>query len=890
MLVSVVICTYTMARLDDLDEAMISLLQQTYRPIEIIVVVDNNKELYETLHLNFKYGIRVVHNEHIKGLSGSKNIGINSAQGEIIAFLDDDAIAAPDWIEQMVQVYEDKQVVAVGGLTLPQWIGRKPIWFPEELFWVLGCTYKGHPEEMTVVRNVFGGNCSFRRSCIHQVGEFLPYLGRIGNRMLTGEETEYCMRIWHRLPEHKIMYNPAAVIQHKVPESRTTLSYLLKRTYGSGFSLAVIHRLLPNYGLKTETGFLKHLILSFVPRMLRVFPRHPLTALGQLAVVVLGVLFTGLGYLVGSVQKVSSEMEAETGKTKLDLLENDGLLSVLASFCSLLAWVMLFCNLVFMPDLRLGPFGLIHSLSPPYFVAIVVSLISGFLTAGGKQEKPVLQFLNYGFLLVALWLVPIILEGTPRFASTYKTMGFVEYVYRSGRLNPADWELFYHNWPGFSLLSAALWIATGLESIYPAALLYPAFLHSLMAMVIYWMLRQPAQDIGFPNAWYLAGAFYLIANFVNQDYFSPQSVGYFLLSLITVLLVDRKRWLCDQDRIYGYKITLLILFAALAMTHILSSLVALALFIVFNRFDKKTYFNLVLFSIVVLVSWTIYGAVTYFDAHIANIVQDVFRLGRVWSANINHRIRGSPEHVLVGQIRIAYAACLGLCGVVGWLFYTKTDIRKIGTKFIKKRFSLKQKALLCSVDKSRQLLFLDFLKVSIANLGVAGALVYGGESFMRAYLLMLVPLAFACISFVEPKKRLIWLLLFYILALPFHFIAHYGNELVDYVSPGIIRGTDFLAQHSSGGYVVGHDQILGNPQHTEKFISLTWARYLTDQATWFNKDYHVYLSLGPWERNYWWLFQNNPDFVEQMEVKLKKDRNSALFYSNKEIDLYIVYP
>ena len=89
---------------------------------------------------------------------------------------------------------------------------------------------------------------------------------------------------------------------------------------------------------------------------------------------------------------------------------------------------MLFCNLVFRPDLRLGPLGLIHSLSPPYFVAIVIGTISGFLTVRVKQEQPVLQFLNYGFLLVALWLVPILLEGTPRFASTYKTMGFVEYL------------------------------------------------------------------------------------------------------------------------------------------------------------------------------------------------------------------------------------------------------------------------------------------------------------------------------------------------------------------------------------------------------------------------------------------------------------------------------
>jgi len=300
MLVSVIICTYSMARFSDLMEAIHSLFQQTYGPLEIIVVVDHNTELYEKLSVNLDKRICLLHNQNIRGLSGSRNYGIDAVNGEIIVFFDDDAVADKEWIKQMIEPYKENKVAAVGGLTLPLWEGEKPAWFPAEFFWVLGCTYQGHVKELAVVRNVFGGNCSFRKSCIDQVGKFLPFMGRIGDKMLTGEETEYCMRLWQMLPDRQILFNPTAIIYHKVPRARTKLKYFIKRTYGSGYSLAIIHKLLPSYGKKTEERFLRHLILDFTPRMLKLIPRKFTKALGQLTVAFLGVFFTGLGYLVGT--------------------------------------------------------------------------------------------------------------------------------------------------------------------------------------------------------------------------------------------------------------------------------------------------------------------------------------------------------------------------------------------------------------------------------------------------------------------------------------------------------------------------------------------------------------------------------------------------------------
>lgn len=535
----------------------------------------------------------------------------------------------------------------------------------------------------------------------------------------------------------------------------------------------------------------------------------------------------------------------------------------MAYVCSLMALVMLSVSLFMFKDLRLGEFGLIHDFPPLYFVAIFFSLLSGFLTIGIRQERTFLQSFNCLFLLIALWLVPILLEGTPRFASAYKTIGFVEYVYREGRLEPASWELFYHNWPGFSVFASVLWMITGVDEIYPIVLYYPFVLHLLMFTLLLWMFKKLTFEINIPNGWYLGGVVYLLANFVNQDYFSPQSFAYYLLTFIIILLIDRKQWLKSHKRAVGFKLMLILTFTALAVSHILSSLVALTLFAVFSLFERKTFFTLTLFSFVVLVAWTIYGAVVYFDAHLSNIFMETFELEKSWNQNISNRVRGSSEHVLVNKFRILYAIYFELYGFIG---------------------------LMLSIRKKNHLIMMDLVKISIVSVCMAGSFVYGGESLMRGYLFMLVPLSFFCMGFLYQKMLLPLLFMFCALALPLHIITHYGNEQVDYVNLGIIRGTDFLSDHSFGGYVLGYETILGNTKHTEKFVSLTWEQYFSKRFTQNMDDKDYYMGVGPWERTFWSMFYDNPAYIENVDLRLRENRNCVLFYSNGEINLYYVKP
>ena len=127
-----------------------------------------------------------------------------------MAFLDDDAEAAPDWLERLLALYDDPDVLAVGGRVEPVWETGRPGYFGEELDWIVGCSHRGMPKVASEVRNVIGANMSFRLEVLRQVGGFNVSLGRQGTKPLGCEETEICIRSKMGSPRSRIVYEPAA--------------------------------------------------------------------------------------------------------------------------------------------------------------------------------------------------------------------------------------------------------------------------------------------------------------------------------------------------------------------------------------------------------------------------------------------------------------------------------------------------------------------------------------------------------------------------------------------------------------------------------------------------------------------------------------------------------
>ena len=99
--VSVVICAYSDRRWNDLVAAVTSVRAQSEEPAEIVVVVDHNPALLTRARAALPVST-VVENGEPRGLSGARNSGISATSGEVVAFLDDDAIAEPTWLECLI--------------------------------------------------------------------------------------------------------------------------------------------------------------------------------------------------------------------------------------------------------------------------------------------------------------------------------------------------------------------------------------------------------------------------------------------------------------------------------------------------------------------------------------------------------------------------------------------------------------------------------------------------------------------------------------------------------------------------------------------------------------------------------------------------------------------
>jgi GT2 family glycosyltransferase len=294
--VSVVICAYTDRRWDALVVAVSSVRAQTHRVREIIVVCDHNPALLGCVRAELD-GVVAVENPNEPGLSGARNAGIEIATSPLVAFLDDDAEAEPDWVERLVRLNHRAGSLGAGGCAKPRWLTRRPRWLPDEFLWVVGCTYRGVPEQVAPVRNLFGSCFCVRRDVLLGVGGFRAELGRIGANGMGCEETDLCIRANQAWPGRFFLYDPDAVIQHEVPPDRCTWRYFRRRCYGEGVSKATLATLVgTDAALATERGYVAKTLTRAVGRRIAASVHGEPAQLLEAGAIVAGLAFTVLGY------------------------------------------------------------------------------------------------------------------------------------------------------------------------------------------------------------------------------------------------------------------------------------------------------------------------------------------------------------------------------------------------------------------------------------------------------------------------------------------------------------------------------------------------------------------------------------------------------------------
>ena len=190
--VSVVIAAFAMERWDDMLEAVASVRAQTIPILETILVIDHNPDLLDRAEHELE-GVIVLPNAGSKGASCGRNTGVAASRGELVAFLDDDAVASPTWLEALLGHFANPDVVGVGGKLVPLWAASRPRWFPDEFFWAVGASYEGMPDKATPVRNVWSDNMVIRRQAFDAIGGFREDFGKVGDRSRP-EDTDLCLR------------------------------------------------------------------------------------------------------------------------------------------------------------------------------------------------------------------------------------------------------------------------------------------------------------------------------------------------------------------------------------------------------------------------------------------------------------------------------------------------------------------------------------------------------------------------------------------------------------------------------------------------------------------------------------------------------------------------
>jgi len=240
-MLSVIICTYNRDKY--IYNVLKSLADNDFsvKEYEIVLVNNNSTDNTESEcnrfhvkfpNVNFRYFI-----EKDQGLSHARNRGIKESIGNVLVYVDDDALVN----EAYLQTYDcffkqNPSISAAGGAIIPKYETQAPTWmshYTKNL--ITGYLYKGDKiVEFTQGKYPGGGNAAYRKEVFDQIGYFNVDLGRKGNSLVGAEEKD----IFDKMTKlgMRFFYLPNAILYHIIPESKLTRDYFTRLTYSIGRS------------------------------------------------------------------------------------------------------------------------------------------------------------------------------------------------------------------------------------------------------------------------------------------------------------------------------------------------------------------------------------------------------------------------------------------------------------------------------------------------------------------------------------------------------------------------------------------------------------------------------------------------------------------------------
>jgi len=239
MNVSVILCTYNRYRsLGKALESVASSILPDSIEWEVLVVDNNSKdqtrEVAEDYSHRYPGRFRYIF-ESRQGKSHALNRGIRESSANVLAFLDDDVIAEPDWLQNLTEPLQDSTWVGVGGRIVPPLNFSPPEWLavegPHDMSGILALFDKGR-DGAELTEAPFGTNMAFRREIFEQYGLFRTDLGPCPGSEIRGEDTEFGRRVLEA--GGRLWYEPSAIVHHDVSEVRLKKEYFLRFLYDQG--------------------------------------------------------------------------------------------------------------------------------------------------------------------------------------------------------------------------------------------------------------------------------------------------------------------------------------------------------------------------------------------------------------------------------------------------------------------------------------------------------------------------------------------------------------------------------------------------------------------------------------------------------------------------------
>lgn len=313
--------------------------------------------------------------------------------------------------------------------------------------------------------------------------------------------------------------------------------------------------------------------------------------------------------------------------------------------------------------------GLISAI-PAALVFVSVLLVAGFVAAV-RRDATGAAFMHLVALVAVIHGTVPLADGPAHGSATYVHAGITEAIIRTGDLFPELDARF--DWPGFFLLTA---VAAELSGVRPldAAPWVPLALN--LAYLVPLALAMTATGFSRSERWFGALLF-VIANWVGQDYLSPQGLNYLLfLFAISIWLTvflrpvssTRGQTAVARHRPWDRAAWALIVVAICAASIVSHQLTPFAMLLVSVGLLGRLRFELpwmVPLLALGIGGWLAYPAVTYVAGHLPELIADIGSTEEFATRNVAERVGGSPGHVAVVITRLMFTAGIWLVAALG---------------------------------------------------------------------------------------------------------------------------------------------------------------------------------------------------------------------------------